>query len=516
MFLGNVSAQRHRRRWIGRRRALARLGLGSKFRRRDHSQENDHRQQSTRQVCPADRPLGGRFSTGRARQRRSRGASPDPEDQWCSRLRSPWERTRVDDPVLHAVLSHPVRGSLWKPSVILRAKRPRANNLPHALPSTHLATIVVGAHNSRWRSTWFPHFSTRGPIASFECESRLDELFGLHIARRLRDKRGGASWNPRAIKGFGRTCCCRSRQSGKRRPSWSILEKKAAMAWLCPLAAWFGSCIRAIPFTSSVPTWCSWAYDCRSAPADRRRGRVALLCGLGGYTLLLATTACVLIRLGNLWDDLRSLLLLIVMILMAMAMSGDDVMAADAGKGALVCVGGFLFATVRLRSRPARHSTSPSRLVSHGLLPDPGPGVSLSSCPGPILDPAGKSRATVGALCVLTAGRPRASALIPAARAGRAHVARNGSPWRWPLYPWSLFVVMATWSGRPLFHALCFVSLRRGTSHDLRALFSGPDRAGGQPGVARDRYRIGPEGGDVRGILGPALPCACSDDRTSL
>jgi hypothetical protein len=32
---------------------------------------------------------------------------------------------------------------------------------------------------------------------------------------------------------------------------------------------------------------------------------------------------------------------------------------------------------------------------------------------------------------------------VPAARAGAALVAGNGSPWRWPLYPWSLFVVMA-------------------------------------------------------------------------
>jgi hypothetical protein len=61
-------------------------------------------------------------------------------------------------------------------------------------------------------------------------------------------------------------------------------------------------------------------------PASRT---VGLLCGLGGYTLLLATTACVLIRLGDHWDDLRSLLLLILMILMAIAMSGDDVMAAE-------------------------------------------------------------------------------------------------------------------------------------------------------------------------------------------
>ena len=59
-----------------------------------------------------------------------------------------------------------------------------------------------------------------------------------------------------------------------------------------------------------------------------------LLLGLGAYTLLLAASACVLIRIGKLWDDLRSLLLLIVMILMAIAMGGDDLMAADATREA--------------------------------------------------------------------------------------------------------------------------------------------------------------------------------------
>lgn len=32
--------------------------------------------------------------------------------------------------------------------------------------------------------------------------------------------------------------------------------------------------------------------------------------------------------------------------------------------------------------------------------------------------------------------------LIPAARRGRAGVVKNGSPWRWPMFPWSLFVVL--------------------------------------------------------------------------
>src|SRR5579863_1326 len=33
--------------------------------------------------------------------------------------------------------------------------------------------------------------------------------------------------------------------------------------------------------------------------------------------------------------------------------------------------------------------------------------------------------------------------LLPAARRGPAYIAGNGSPWRWPLYPWSLFFMLA-------------------------------------------------------------------------
>jgi hypothetical protein len=32
--------------------------------------------------------------------------------------------------------------------------------------------------------------------------------------------------------------------------------------------------------------------------------------------------------------------------------------------------------------------------------------------------------------------------LLPAVWKGPAYVAHNGTPWRWPLFPWSVFVVL--------------------------------------------------------------------------
>src|SRR5262249_3367972 len=87
------------------------------------------------------------------------------------------------------------------------------------------------------------------------------------------------------------------------------------------------------------------------------RAWVLWLC-LAGYILLLATTAWFLIRVGKLWEDLRSLLLLIAVMFVGMATTVDDAMAANPARGALGCLAGFAFAvavsesvlrTIRLR-----------------------------------------------------------------------------------------------------------------------------------------------------------------------
>lgn len=71
----------------------------------------------------------------------------------------------------------------------------------------------------------------------------------------------------------------------------------------------------------------------------------ALAASLAAYTLLLAATACVLIRLGRLWNDLRTLLLLIVVMFLAIAVSGDDTVAAAPRRGVVGCLVGLAFAS---------------------------------------------------------------------------------------------------------------------------------------------------------------------------
>src|SRR4029077_14040010 len=72
----------------------------------------------------------------------------------------------------------------------------------------------------------------------------------------------------------------------------------------------------------------------------------ALMSGLAGYTLLLAVTACLLIRFGNVWDDARTILLLVVLMFLATSVTFDEVLVVDPVRGFVCYLGGFLFAIV--------------------------------------------------------------------------------------------------------------------------------------------------------------------------
>ena len=79
----------------------------------------------------------------------------------------------------------------------------------------------------------------------------------------------------------------------------------------------------------------------------------ALMIALLGYTLLLATTACVLIRLGEVWDDVRTILLLVVAMFLAISVTFDETLARNPRLG-----------TCFLRRRAWRSRSS----VSEGML----------------------------------------------------------------------------------------------------------------------------------------------------
>ena len=204
----------------------------------------------------------------------------------------------------------------------------------------------------------------------------------------------------------------------------------------------------------------------------------ALWFGLAGYTLLLATTACFLIRVGKLWDDLRSLLLLIVMMFLAMATVGDDTMVADPARGTLGNLAGLFFALVVTESvlRAIRlRLPGPYRAAYYAIL-------ALMFLYPIALAPAAKAPESPGLQWALFAFSPLAGLafllLLPAARRGDP-IPREK---RQPLALAALSLVALFRDRRrhrnPVLFTLCLVSFRQRQPNYLRPLFPRPLRPG--------------------------------------
>ncbi|QDV19114.1 hypothetical protein Pan153_37770 [Gimesia panareensis] len=169
---------------------------------------------------------------------------------------------------------------------------------------------------------------------------------------------------------------------------------------------------------------------------------------LAGYTLLLAGIGVLIVRWGKVWEDARSILLLLLLLFLGVSVSMDDLFSRiSAEQGLLLMTGGFLFsallseavlwgAGIRLGARyripyhlflalfyaapwwcsPEMHPRTPAELEWTLFL-------------FPVV-------ASVLFLC-----------LLPAVRGGVAYVKTNGTPWGWPWFPWIAFGMIAACVG---------------------------------------------------------------------
>ena len=169
---------------------------------------------------------------------------------------------------------------------------------------------------------------------------------------------------------------------------------------------------------------------------------VALMISLAAYTTLLAASACFLVRVGQVWDDVRSMLILVVLMLVATSVSLDDALAADPLVGSACFLGGLAFGIVvsegllwGMRLRLPVLFRVPYYLILALFFLYP---LALSTTPdspgSPSLQWGLFGFSCVGGLVFLT--------LLPAVRRGAEYVRDNGSPWQWPWYPWILFGVL--------------------------------------------------------------------------
>lgn len=168
----------------------------------------------------------------------------------------------------------------------------------------------------------------------------------------------------------------------------------------------------------------------------------ALMAGLAGYTLLLAATACLLVRFANVWDDVRTVLLLVALMFLATSVTFDTVLVRDRALGSVCYLAGLLWAVVvsegvlrGIRLVLPAGFRIPYYLILALFFLYP---LALS----PLVDRPQTEALAWGLFGFSASAGLVFVTLLPAVRRGPEYVRGNGSPWPWPLYPWALFVFL--------------------------------------------------------------------------
>lgn len=180
----------------------------------------------------------------------------------------------------------------------------------------------------------------------------------------------------------------------------------------------------------------------------------AMIVGLMSFTLLLAGTAWLIIRLGSVWNDARTILLLIVLLFVAISVACDLSLAGfdsrgvrDFQSGVENFLGSYLFALV----------------VSEALFVTLGIGLRFwyrlsyhlflalfflyPLAVLPLLVQSWNKFLPWALFGFSIAAAAALLALLPAVRRGAKYIQGNGTPWRWPYFPWSLFVILTVAAG---------------------------------------------------------------------
>ena len=154
----------------------------------------------------------------------------------------------------------------------------------------------------------------------------------------------------------------------------------------------------------------------------------------------MAVTAILVVRIGRIWEDARSILVVLLLCFVAISVSFDEVCNVHPQLAAqLLGLGWILSAAVaevvlfslQIRLRIAY------RLPLHALI------LLFFAYPlycSPLLFSLPADVVTWRIFGFPVAGAGVLLTLLPAIRKGQAYVANNGTPWRWPMFPWTIFV----------------------------------------------------------------------------
>jgi hypothetical protein len=169
-----------------------------------------------------------------------------------------------------------------------------------------------------------------------------------------------------------------------------------------------------------------------------------LMRALCGYAALLAGTAVLIVRLGKVWEDARSILFILLVFFLAISISFDELINTEGNNAGRLLTWGFCFAAAvselvirGLRIRLPLLFRIPYYLILAHFYFYP-----LWIAPKAVTAVAPESLAwrvflfgTLAAVVFLS--------LLPAIRRGQGYVRRNGTPWEWPWFPWAVFGTLA-------------------------------------------------------------------------
>lgn len=168
-----------------------------------------------------------------------------------------------------------------------------------------------------------------------------------------------------------------------------------------------------------------------------------LLVGLfSGYITLLAFTGWLIVKFGRVWDDARSIFMVLLLLFMALSTSIDGIFVTDpetalavafAGFGLAVIVTESLTHSLGIRFRWLYRSPLYAMLALSYFFPYI---FTMKENYWPTLD----DRFII--LLFPFAVSLSILSLIPSIRQTKRYASKNGTPWRWPLYPYSIFVLL--------------------------------------------------------------------------
>jgi hypothetical protein len=165
---------------------------------------------------------------------------------------------------------------------------------------------------------------------------------------------------------------------------------------------------------------------------------------IGAYILMMAITGFSIVKWGRVWDDARSILLILLALFLELGMTADDVIIGDRATGQVMTLVAWLisaavseFILLGLRIRLRVLYRIPFHLLLALMLLYP-----IAIVRGEYPHNVEYNNWIIFLFSPLAAGI--LLSLVPAIRRGASYVKDNGTPWVWPLFPWSLFVFLTT------------------------------------------------------------------------